>query len=57
MNAPTTHINCLGVNFPITHIFYTKELFPNYLCNHFGPHSNSTVEGLGPLIVEVPGCL
>ena len=21
-----------------THICYTKELFPNYLCNHFGPH-------------------
>ena len=22
-----------------THICYTKELFPNCLCNHFGPHS------------------
>ena len=24
-----------------THICYTKELFPIYLCNHFGPHSMS----------------
>ena len=23
-----------------THICYTKELFPNYLCNHVGPHRN-----------------
>ena len=41
MNAPIAHINCLGVNFPITHICYTKELFPNCLCDHCGPHSTS----------------
>ena len=28
-----------GINFPIAHICYTKELFPNYLGNHFGPYS------------------
>ena len=34
-------MNCLGINFPITRtICYTKGQFPNYLCNHFGPHGN-----------------
>ena len=23
-----------------THVCYTKELFPDYLCNHFGLHSS-----------------
>ena len=25
-------------NYTHTHICYTKESFPKYLCNHFGPH-------------------
>ena len=29
---------------------YTKELFPNYLCNHFGPHSR----GFGMLTQNLP---
>ena len=40
VNAPMTRINCLGINFPIARTSVTqKKLFPNYLCNHFGPHS------------------
>ena len=41
LQMPITQKNFLGINFPIahTHICYTKELFPNYLCNHFGPYS------------------
>ena len=45
MTAPITHTNCLGIkfsNYTHTHICYTKEMFPNYLCNHFRPHSNGT---------------
>ena len=43
MNAPITHINCLGVHFSIarTHI-YTHLLHKNcfrILCSHVGPHS------------------
>ena len=42
MNAPITHINCLGINFPITRTsVIQKELFLNYLCNHFGRHSKA----------------
>ena len=48
MNAPITHISCLGIIFPITHTSATqKDLFPNYLCNHFGPHSKSFTSQLG----------
>ena len=41
VNVPITHINCLGMNFPIawtfvTMICYTKALFLNYLCNRSG---------------------
>ena len=47
-----THINCLGISFNYTHICYTKELFPNYLCNHLGPQSknglNIVFEGSNP---------
>ena len=47
-NVPITHINCLGINFQLhTHICYTKELFPIYSCNHFGPQSNWVSEKLG----------
>ena len=35
-----THKNSLRKNFPITYTSFTKELSPNYLCNHFGPHRN-----------------
>ena len=37
MNVPITHMNCLRTKFPTTRTSATqKELFPNYLCNHFG---------------------
>ena len=46
VNAPITHMNCLGINFQVrAHLLhnYTRELFPNYLCNHFGPHSTGPI--------------
>ena len=40
VNAPLTHMNCPPeIDLPITHICYTKELFPNQLSNHCRPHS------------------
>ena len=36
------------------HICYTKELFPNYLCIHFGPHS--TLTPLNSFLKFVSGC-
>ena len=41
VNAPITHINCLGSNFQLHAHLLHKEHFPNYLCNHFGPHSTA----------------
>ena len=39
VNAPITHKMVWEFISNCTHICYTKELFPNHLCNHFGPHS------------------
>ena len=40
MKVPITHKNSLRIKLSdYTYICYTKELFENYLCNHFRPHS------------------
>ena len=57
VNAPITRVYCLGIKFLIAHkhIGYTRELFPNNLCNRFGPHSRSKQQKSVLLIFEVYG--
>ena len=46
-NVPITHITVCAIIFNGTH---TRELFLNYLCNHFRPHSKCQVSRVGPLL-------
>ena len=46
LQTPITHKNLWELTFQVrahththTHACHTKELFPNHLCNHFGPRS------------------
>ena len=41
-----THTSSLRNNYPIAHICYTKEQFPNHLCNRFGRNLQSILPSL-----------
>ena len=58
MNAPITHThtNCLGINSPIECTSVTqKDMFPNDLCNHIGPHTHPGAD-VRKFCREAAGC-
>ena len=50
-----THLNCLEINSPVTCICHRRELFPNYLCNHFwaDPRKTNVFGGISRKIAGI----